>query len=301
MKLSHLQVVIAVSELGSLRAASRHLGIAQPAITRSIRDAETELGATLFDRHSRGVRITPMGEAFVRRAISVQNELRRAQEEIDQLKGQSKGQVSIAVSAAANIALLPNALNYFHKRYPNALVRVSGGLFQSVEPDIKVGKCDFYVGVIDKEITSTRLNVKELFDNERVIIARKGHPLEKSNSISELKNARWVRPSLAERYDEADFDSWFESQDLPKPKIVVHSQSTLATMLAVANSDLLTILPKQWLEFPMTKDYITALAIGEAMKAAPISIVQRRDFPLTPLAEHLYHQFCRAAANYAQK
>ena len=52
MKLSQLRDVLAVSETGSLRAAGRHLGIAQPAITRSIRDIEQELGATLFERHA---------------------------------------------------------------------------------------------------------------------------------------------------------------------------------------------------------------------------------------------------------
>jgi DNA-binding transcriptional LysR family regulator len=48
MKLNHIRDVIAVAERGSLRSAARHLGIAQPAITRSIRELEHELGAPLF-------------------------------------------------------------------------------------------------------------------------------------------------------------------------------------------------------------------------------------------------------------
>lgn len=66
MKLTHLRDIIAVSEHGSLRAAGRHLGIAQPAITRSIREIEHELGVPLFERHAKGVRLTSMGEVFVR-------------------------------------------------------------------------------------------------------------------------------------------------------------------------------------------------------------------------------------------
>jgi LysR family transcriptional regulator of abg operon len=91
MKLSQLRDVVAVSETGSLRAAGRHLGIAQPAITRSIREIEHELGVTLFERHAKGVRLTDIGRAFVRRAESVQSELRRAEEEIAQLKGRLTG------------------------------------------------------------------------------------------------------------------------------------------------------------------------------------------------------------------
>ena len=74
MKLTHLRDVVAVAERGSLRAAARHLGIAQPAITRSIREIERELGVVLFERRARGVVLTPMGEVFMRRALVMQNE-----------------------------------------------------------------------------------------------------------------------------------------------------------------------------------------------------------------------------------
>ena len=50
MKLSQLRDVLAVAEHGSLRAAGRHLDVAQPAITRSIQELEKELGVALFER-----------------------------------------------------------------------------------------------------------------------------------------------------------------------------------------------------------------------------------------------------------
>ena len=107
MKLSHIRDVLAVAELGSLRKAARHLGIAQPAITRSIQEIEHEFGAPFFERHARGVRLTAIGDVFVRRASTVESELRRAREEIDQVKGHSTGQVTVAMSIASSIALMP--------------------------------------------------------------------------------------------------------------------------------------------------------------------------------------------------
>lgn len=71
----------------TLRSAARHLGIAQPAITRSIRELEHELGAALFVRHVNGVVLTPMGEAFLRRATAIQLELEPTKDEIQQLRG----------------------------------------------------------------------------------------------------------------------------------------------------------------------------------------------------------------------
>jgi LysR family transcriptional regulator of abg operon len=78
MKLHHLRDIVAIAERGGLRAASRHLQIAQPALTRSLSELERELGAPLFERHSRGMALTAMGRAFVPRATAILNEVRRA-------------------------------------------------------------------------------------------------------------------------------------------------------------------------------------------------------------------------------
>src|SRR5271169_5360032 len=100
MKLNQLRDLAAVAERGSLRAAARELGIAQPALTRSIRELEHELGIILFERRARfrGVVLTSMGEVFLHRALAAVNELRRGQEELEQMKGAATGNVAIGMS-----------------------------------------------------------------------------------------------------------------------------------------------------------------------------------------------------------
>src|SRR5213082_1485224 len=107
MKLNQLRDVLAVAERGSLRAAARHLGVAQPALSRSIQELERELGVPLFERQATGVVITAMGELFVRRANAVRNELRLAREEIDQVRGETHGIVNVCMSTVPHIALFP--------------------------------------------------------------------------------------------------------------------------------------------------------------------------------------------------
>jgi LysR family transcriptional regulator of abg operon len=84
MKLNQLRDIIAIAEKGSLRAASRHLGLSQSAMTKSIQFLEKELGAPLFERHKRGAVLTPMGVLFLQRARAATNELNRAREEVKQ-------------------------------------------------------------------------------------------------------------------------------------------------------------------------------------------------------------------------
>lgn len=301
MKLSHLRDVLVVAELGSLRGAGRHLGVAQPAITRSIREIEHELGATLFERHAKGVRLTDMGHVFIRRAEAVQCELRRAREEIAQLMGRSTGTVSAALSTASTISLMPSAVAAFRKRFPDAVLKITESLFQQVESEILSGRIDFYVGPLDEANASTQFAVERLFENYRMVVARKGHALRGARSLKDLGDAQWVRPTLSMRSTEGDFEAMFERQGLPAPWIVIHARSALTTLIAVMNSDLLTVLPQQWLDYPLTASALDALDLAEPMVAAPVCIVRRQDMPLTPMAEYLCDMMRRAGTHYAHR
>lgn len=298
MKLSHIRDVVAVADAGSLRAASRRLGITQPTITRSIRDTENELGVSLFTRHANGVSPTELGKIFIRRAMAIQSELRRVHEELEQAKGNFVGEVSVALSSASGLALMPSILGAFRATYPNALLKLTESLFQPVQQHILTGGIDFYVGPLDEHLSAPTLLVEKLFDNRRMVVARKGHPLAGAKSLAELGGAQWVRPSFSTQYGEVEFETMFNSVGLTEPEVVVHCQSALMTLLTVANSDLLTVLPAQWLDFAPSRDGLQTIDLVEPLHAAPICIVRRADVPLTPLAERLCDLTRKAGHNY---
>lgn len=300
MKLTHLRDVLAVAEHGSIRAAGRRLGATQPGLTRSIREIEHELGVSLFERHAKGVRLTEMGRALVRRAEAVQSEVRRAREEIEQLKGGVTGEVSIALSTASIMSVMPRAMKEFRKRYPDAVLKVTETFFQPIEKELVSGRVDFYVGPLDSAKGAPELMVEHLFDNNRVVVARRGHPLLGARTLAELADARWIRPTLSPMIVEGDFEDMFVRAGLPRPNIVVNSRSALITMLAIADSDLLTVVPRQWLDLPLLAGVIEPLALTP-LAAAPIAIVRRQDMPLTPIAEYLCDMMRRVGLQYAHR
>src|ERR1700742_2480262 len=68
IELRHMRYVIAVAETGQLTRAAARLHIAQPALSQSLRRLERDVGTALFDRHPRGVDLTPAGAAFLAQA-----------------------------------------------------------------------------------------------------------------------------------------------------------------------------------------------------------------------------------------
>lgn len=296
MKLNHIRDVIAVAERGSLRSAARNLGIAQPAITRSIRELEHELGAALFVRHANGVVLTPMGKAFLRRATAIQLELERTRDEIQQLKGVKTGSVAVALSTAAHVALLPRVLRPFGKTLPDVQLRVVEGLFPAMEAELGDGSIDFYVGPLAEDSVSSEFAVEKLFDNRRIVVGRRGHPSARAQSLSELTGAKWVTTSVTIA-SEAELGPVFARFKLPPPTIAARTRTALSMIVVAAYSDYLAMLPEQWLDFVKAGRLLNRIEVREELVAPAICIVRRARLPLTPVAEHLCDLFRRAAAN----
>lgn len=297
MKLAHLSIITAVAERGSLRAAARQLGVAQPAITRSIREIEGELGVPLFERRARGTVLTPMGEMFLKRATVALGELRRAREEIAEAKGQATGQVTVALSTAAQIALFPHALSAFRKRYPQVKLSIRDGLFPTIEAKLKEGVLDFYVGPLPEFAPANEFIVEKLFDNTRVILARPGHPLGKARSLADLVDARWITTAVTVD-SSAELEPLFARHGLPAPIVEMHLASGMALIPAVANTDLLIMVPEQWVSLPLASRRLRVLDIAEPLPAPPICLITRARLPLTPAAQAFADLFSQAGHNY---
>lgn len=297
MKLTHLRYITTVAERGSLRAAARHLGITQPAITRSIREIEHELGVTLFERVPRGIVPTPMGRAFLRRAAAIQNELRLATDEIAQMRGSATGQVSITLSSAVQMALLPRVITPFRNAFPDVHLVIREGTFPTAEAALLEGATDLYIGPLSERPQSGELSIEKLFDNTRLVFGRKGHPRAGARSLSDLADAKWIRTLVAVDKS-AELANVFQHYGLEPPQAELTAGSTMAIILAAANSDLLAMLPVQWLEFVATRELLQPIPIVEALPAPPICMASRSRLPLTPAAEFLSDLFRRAAQHH---
>lgn len=300
MKFNQIRNVIAVAERGSLRSAARYLDVAQPAITKSIRELERELGVTLFERQSKGVVLTAMGELFLRRAKVIQSEVQRASDEISQFKGEVHGKVTIGLSTASHIALLPNTLNDFRQRYSKAKLEIIEGLFSSSEAALKNGTLDCYIGPLSEESLTGELLAEKLFDNERAVFCRKDHPLAAATTLAELSSAEWIATSITVQ-TAAELGPLFARYNLPEPTIALQSHSALTMIAAAAYSDLLTMLPIQWTEFPWSNNLLQRIHIKERLPAPSIFIVRRANLPLTPAAEYFCDMIRRASVTIQKK
>jgi DNA-binding transcriptional LysR family regulator len=123
--LKTLRYVDLAARLGSIRKAADALNVASTAVNRSVLALERELGAELFERLPRGVRLTAVGELFVHHVRQVAADLDRVRSEIEDLKGLRRGTIKIAAIEGVTSSMLPEAISRFQQRYPRVQFQVT--------------------------------------------------------------------------------------------------------------------------------------------------------------------------------
>lgn len=124
LRLRHLHYFVAVADLGSIRKASRALGIAQSSISRRIRDMEDELGASLFHRSRSGVALTHAGKRFLPRARAALRQIAAGVQEVSSAGKVTSGQIRIGLFSSLAAGFLPELLKAYHEQYPEIEIQL---------------------------------------------------------------------------------------------------------------------------------------------------------------------------------
>ncbi|RLQ23346.1 LysR family transcriptional regulator [Seongchinamella sediminis] len=125
MDLRKLQIFTTVADAGSFSAAAEHLHMAQPAVSIAVRKLEDSLGISLFDRSGRRIALTAEGEALLRRAHSILQQVEELKASAGDLKNLLRGELSIACPSMLATYYLPDLLSGFLAEHPGLTAAVT--------------------------------------------------------------------------------------------------------------------------------------------------------------------------------
>lgn len=125
MELRHLRYFVAVAENLSFRRAAEQLHVAQPALSKQIKDLEQDVGARLLDRNTGGVMLTDAGNVFLDEARDILERVEMATETARGAADGSSGRLTIGNLGALSASFLPAALSAFRARYPKVEVNLN--------------------------------------------------------------------------------------------------------------------------------------------------------------------------------
>jgi LysR family transcriptional regulator, regulator of abg operon len=286
MKVQHIQVLVAIAEHGSLRAAAAALGKSQPALTQALRQAEDELGVAIFARTSRGVELTEIGERILIRARTIASEIERLDEEVAQLRGEQVGAVHVCLSPLAAMRIMPRALTLFRKTHPNIDVRLSSGLFPGALKPLREGRIDILIGPTPPVGLARDIAIEHLIDTPIIVVTAASSPLLQARSLSELTQAQWIMIGAPGGPGDI-FRQPFIDNGLTPPHATTTSESYFGALALVENLGAVCTFPALLLEEVQRSARIAPIPIREKIDPLRISLMTRTGHPLTPAADAL--------------
>lgn len=182
-ELRHLRYFLAVAEEGNFRRAARSLFLSQPTLSHQIKQLEMQMGAPLFERLSRTVRLTAAGEVLRKRAVSMLRELDDARREISDLMALAGGELRIGIVSTVNVAVVPEAVGTFRNSHPKVSVAVKELPMELLEAELLAGNLDLGISFMPGK-SGARLESEALFTEKLVAVLPGGHPLAGKRKIT---------------------------------------------------------------------------------------------------------------------
>jgi DNA-binding transcriptional LysR family regulator len=148
MELRHLRYFVAIAEERSFTRAAERLWVAQPGLSAQIRRLEAELGVRLFERHTRGVDLTPAGELFLERARVAVAAADLAAATGRDLETGAIGRVRLGLATGTRWSLASGLLHRFCRQRPAVELTVVETYGGSLWRDLRDGRLDAVIAPI---------------------------------------------------------------------------------------------------------------------------------------------------------
>ena len=295
-KFRHLQVLIKLAELGSMRRAAAAMNMTQPAVSQKVSELERLIEAELFFRHAKGVEPTAVTKDLLPVARRILSALQDGSEVIASRISKQSGLVRVSASQAAVGGLLSGALGAFSKAHPDIQVNLleHGG---SSPLDDLVDEAADVVCTREPEIIPTGWQFMPCLEDRLVAVCGKNHELSGRKSISgeELGEHVWLmnRIGSVARQCFEEVASSFDWPEKVRCKLIVHIPNL--TLEFLKDGDRLAILPESVARPWLRESAVEVLETVISRELPPLGLLFQEEAP-----SHAVQSFTKFIAKAAK-
>lgn len=183
MELRHLRYFVAVAETLNFRRAAEKLRVAQPALSRQIKDLEHSVGARLLERNTGGASLTEAGIVLLEEARNILERVETAASLTRDAANGKRGRLNMAGLGSLTAEIFSETLTLFHRRYPQVEVNLLDIDFHSLLSEIQAGSVDLGF-TFDSEIRlPSEFELKHVWSSKAQVAVGKNHRLSSWNQI----------------------------------------------------------------------------------------------------------------------
>ena len=284
IELRHLRTVKAVHEAGGMGAAAARLGLTQSALSHQIKGLEDQVGAPLFVRRSRPMRLSAAGERFLKAAERILPEIEALKAEMGAVATGRTGRLHVAIECHACYEWLFPVLEGFRRAWPDVDVDIRAGLSFGALPALGREEVDLVVSSDPEPLPGIRF--VPLFDYAPVFVAAASHPLAAKYFVEaeDFRDQTLIHyPVPRERLDA--FTELLAPAGV-EPAATRAVELTAVILLLVASGRGVAVLP-DWVvrEARVSPDYVTR-PLGEGGRTRRLYAAVREEDADLPFVAH---------------
>jgi DNA-binding transcriptional LysR family regulator len=182
IELRHLRYFLAVAETLHFSRAARRLGMAQPPLSQQIKRLEELLGHAVFERTTRGVKLTPAGQLLARRARSTMEKVDEDLAQVRRLGRGEEGTLTVGFSGSVMFTELPAAIQSFRHRYPKVELRLRELVTSAQIAALLNGQID--LAFLRDGDPTEGIRITTLLKEKYVAVLPEAHPLARRRTLS---------------------------------------------------------------------------------------------------------------------
>lgn len=182
MEWQQLEYFQVVARTEHFTRAAEQLALSQPALSRAIARLESELGAPLFERQGRRVRLTRYGRAFLARAEQALQAIEEGRREISDMVGPEHGIVALAFLKTLGARVLPEAISDFHRQHPDVTFQLTQNHSLALLDLLAEGAAD--LALFAAPVERTGVHWEPVFSEELLAVVAPRHRLATRESVA---------------------------------------------------------------------------------------------------------------------
>lgn len=248
MELRHLRYFVAVAEALSFRRAAERLRVAQPALSKQIKDLEEAVGARLLDRNTSGVMLTDAGVVLLDEARDVLERVEMAASAAREAAAGRVGKLTVGNVGALAAGFLPATLSAFHAKYPQVEVNLHELSLPDQLAALQAGTIQVGFTIDAGASLSRGLQWAEVLESRVAVVMARDHPQARAArvSLAELADEQFLCIGETERHSlhRQRLQAIFAARGIkPRPMRRVNGYESLIAMVA-GDQGLSILLPE---------------------------------------------------------
>lgn len=293
MDIRDLKYFLAIAEEGNITAAAKRLHMAQPPLSRHIKELEDRLGVQLFERGKRKIKLTEAGNFLHMRAEQIVELLKATTTELKDFYMGDRGTLSIGAVTSVGGTLLPKLIKLFRDRYPNVVFRLREGESRRITELLDSGIID--LGMVKLPFDEDMYDSISLPNEPLVVVFRADHPDAVHSGLNSINLVELAnKPLLIHRKFESLITKNFHQAGLT-PYILCESDD-VTPLLAWADANIgMAVVPRSAFGLVHGNNLIAKEIVNPTLVTGGAIIwVRNRYLPATAL--HFLEVFRRYSA-----